>query len=72
MCIRDRRYAYAEAQLALGNEARARDWFARAVDADVDVQTDAAERLDELDGIAFTDLDEVPDDDVSRDGADAE
>jgi tetratricopeptide (TPR) repeat protein len=66
------RYAYAEAQLALGNEARARDWFARAVDADVDVQTDAAERLDELDGIAFTDLDEVPDDDVSRDGADAE
>jgi hypothetical protein len=52
------RYAYAEALLALGDRAAARDWFARAVDADVDGTTDAAERLEELDGVAFTDLDE--------------
>lgn len=49
-------YAYAEAQLALGNRDAARHWFARAVDADPDLTTDAAERLEELDGVAYTDL----------------
>jgi len=49
-------YAYAEAQLALGNTDVARDWFARAVDADVEGQTDADERLAELDGVSMTDL----------------
>jgi len=62
------RYAYAEAQLALGHLDRARDWFARAIDADTEVQTDAAERLDELDGVAFTDLDEQADGDEGNVG----
>lgn len=50
------RYAYAEAKLALGDRDSARTWFARAADADDELMTDAAERLDELDGISFTDL----------------
>lgn len=50
------RYAYAEAQLALGDVAGARRWFSRAADADTDLATDAAERLEELDGVAYTDL----------------
>lgn len=49
-------YAYAEALLALGDRAGAREWMAHAVDADEDVETDAADRLDELDGVAQTDL----------------
>lgn len=50
------RYAYAEAKLALGDPESARTWFARAADADDDLTTDAAERLEELDGISYTDL----------------
>ena len=44
-------YAYAEALLALGRDDDARDWFARAADADDELETDAAERLAELDGV---------------------
>lgn len=50
------RYAYAEAQLALGNTQAARQWFARAAEADEELTTDAAERLEELDGVSYTDL----------------
>jgi tetratricopeptide (TPR) repeat protein len=60
-------YAYGEALLALGRRAEARDWFARAADADEDLQTDASERLAELDGVVLTDLlgeeDEADDED---------
>jgi hypothetical protein len=49
-------YAYAEVLLALGREEDARDWFARAAGADHELETDAAERLAELDGIVLTDL----------------
>jgi len=49
-------YAYAEALLALGDPAGARDWMAHAVDADENLETDAADRLDELDGVAQLDL----------------
>jgi tetratricopeptide (TPR) repeat protein len=49
-------YAYADVQLALGNLDAARDWFARAVEADHELTTDAAERLDELDGVEMLDL----------------
>lgn len=49
-------YAYAEALLALGDQQGAREWFAYAVDADESVETDAAERVDELDGVAQLDL----------------
>lgn len=49
-------YAYADAQLAAGDAVQARDWFARAAAADVDGQTDAEDRLAELDGFEMTDL----------------
>ena len=49
-------YAYAEALLETGDEAGAREWFARAADFDDDLETDAAERLAEIDGIVMTDL----------------
>jgi glycerol-1-phosphatase len=47
------RYAYADALLAAGREAEAREWFARAAAADDDVETDAAERLLVLDGVVL-------------------
>jgi len=56
-------YAYAEALLALGETDGAREWFSHAVDADDNIETDAAERLDELDGVAHVDLLEGDDDD---------
>jgi tetratricopeptide (TPR) repeat protein len=49
-------YAYADAELAAGDADAARDWFARAAEADHELTTDAAERLDELDGVDVTDL----------------
>ena len=49
-------YAYADAKLAAGDLEVARDWFARAADADHELTTDAAERLEELDGVDVTDL----------------
>lgn len=52
-------YAYAEALLAAGRDDEARDAFARAVAADTTGETDAAERLDELDGVEFEDLTET-------------
>lgn len=51
-------YAYAEALLARGQSDLARAWFAEAADADGDNLTDAAERLDEIDGIVFVDTGE--------------
>jgi tetratricopeptide (TPR) repeat protein len=48
-------YAYAEALLAVGREPEARDWFAKAAEADENGATDAAERLAELDGVEFLD-----------------
>ena len=53
-------YAYADALISVGREADAREWLVRAAEADTDGETDASERLDELDGIVF---DEEFDDD---------
>ena len=44
-------YAYADALLDAGRRDEAREWFGRAAVADADGETDAAERLDELDGV---------------------
>ena len=52
-------YAYADALLAAGRADEARDAFARAAAADTAGETDAAERLDEFDGIEVEDLAEV-------------
>lgn len=48
-------YAYAEALLAGGSPDEARAWFGKAIDADVEGQTDAAERVAELDGVVLID-----------------
>ncbi len=56
-------YAYAETLLAVGRDEDARKWFARSAEADDELETDAAERLAELDGVILTDLLEGEDDD---------
>ena len=61
-------YAYADALLDLGREEEARRWFQAAAEVDVDLQTDAWERLDELDGTVLLDLL----DDGDEDGLDGE
>ncbi|MET7763427.1 hypothetical protein ABZS71_15870 [Streptomyces sp. NPDC005393] len=62
------RYAYADALLAVGREDEAREWFAKALEADQGGTTDASDRLAELDGVEFVDAldpeqaaDDVPD-----------
>jgi tetratricopeptide (TPR) repeat protein len=49
------RYAYADALLAAGREDEAREWFAKALEADKDGSTDASDRLAELEGVEFVD-----------------
>jgi tetratricopeptide (TPR) repeat protein len=67
-------YAYGDALLAADRAEEARAAFARAVELDPDGETDAAERLDELDGIVIDDLeddefqDDLKDDDDLDDG----
>ena len=52
-------YAYAEALAAAGRDLDARTWLARAAAADTQSETDAADRLAELEGIGdFVDLDD--------------
>ncbi|MEU9386890.1 tetratricopeptide repeat protein, partial [Streptomyces sp. NPDC048279] len=66
------RYAYADALLAAGRVDEAREWFAKAVEADRDGSTDASDRLAELDGVEFVDAlnDEDQDDETDADEAD--
>jgi len=52
------RYAYADALLDAGRRDEALQWFAMAADTDQDGETDAEERLAELQGIVLTDLDD--------------
>ncbi|MER0444855.1 hypothetical protein ABR738_09785 [Streptomyces sp. Edi4] len=49
------RYAYADALLSAKREDEAREWFAKALEADKDGTTDASDRLAELDGVDFVD-----------------
>ncbi|MBI0299369.1 hypothetical protein JBE04_34160 [Streptomyces sp. PRKS01-29] len=49
------RYAYADALLAVDREDEAREWFAKALEADQGGTTDASDRLAELDGVEFVD-----------------
>ncbi|MFD8460291.1 tetratricopeptide repeat protein [Streptomyces antimycoticus] len=49
------RYAYADALLTVGREDEAREWFAKALEADQGGTTDASDRLAELDGVEFVD-----------------
>lgn len=49
-------YAYADALLAAGRTGEAREWFVRAAEGDTAQETDAVERLEEIDGIVQEDL----------------
>ena len=49
-------YAYADALLAAGREQEAREWFAKAAEHDGQGETDAMDRLLELDGLVIDDL----------------
>jgi tetratricopeptide (TPR) repeat protein len=62
-------YAYADMLLSAGREDEARDWFSRSADVDHEGDTDAAERLLELDGIVLNDFgdDENGDDETGDD-----
>ncbi|MGI8336920.1 hypothetical protein ACRYCC_43855 [Actinomadura scrupuli] len=51
-------YAYADALVDAGREDEARDWFAKAAAADRDGDTDAAERLADLEGLEIIDTEE--------------
>jgi tetratricopeptide (TPR) repeat protein len=62
------RYAYADALLTVGREGEAREWFAKAVEADHNGTTDASDRLAQLDGVAFVDAFDAEDAD-DADGA---
>ncbi|UNO44274.1 tetratricopeptide repeat protein [Streptomyces sp. MST-110588] len=64
------RYAYADALLEVGREDEAREWFAKALEADQGGTTDASDRLAELDGIEFTDA-LTEDADADEDAEDA-
>ncbi|MFI2239782.1 hypothetical protein [Streptomyces chrestomyceticus] len=66
------RYAYADALLEVGREDEAREWFAKALEADQGGTTNASDRLAELDGVEFTDaLDEDENEDEDDETADA-
>jgi hypothetical protein len=54
------RYAYADALLEADREAEAREWFARAAEADSEGVTDAEDRIAALDGVVFGEEDEDP------------
>nr|WP_301547704.1 Replicase polyprotein 1ab [Micromonospora sp. C95] len=64
------RYAYADALLAVGRRTEAREWFSRAAEVDTEAETDAAERLLELDGVVIEgdDEDEVSEELVAGPG----
>ncbi len=63
-------YAYADALLDAGRTNEARDAFARAAAADPNGETDAAERLDLIDGVEFEDL--ADEDDEGGEGDEGE
>jgi tetratricopeptide (TPR) repeat protein len=57
------RYAYADALLTVDRVTEAREWFARAADADAAGLTDAAERIAEIEGLVLQSIDDESDDD---------
>ena len=60
------RYAYADALLECGREDEARSWFGRAAEVDELGETDADERVLELDGMVFEDLEDDAADDIEE------
>ncbi|HEU4675017.1 MAG TPA: hypothetical protein VFS29_03465 [Motilibacteraceae bacterium] len=66
------RYAYADALAAAGRTAEAERWFERTLEVDRDGETDAAERLAELQGLTFVDLGDSGGDEIGDSGGDDE
>ena len=54
-------YAYADALVDAGRNDEARYWFGKAAAADLDGDTDAAERAEDMDMLVFEDLDDLED-----------
>ena len=65
-------YAYADALLQADREDEAREWFGRAASADVDDETDAAERYEDLDDFSFDDFDDLDSDEVDDEDDDSD
>ena len=66
-------YAFADALLVAGREDEAREWFGKAAEQDGQGETDAMERLLEIDGVVLEDLQQgAEDDDEPEDEAGAE
>jgi tetratricopeptide (TPR) repeat protein len=65
------RYAYADSLLEAGKTVDARHWFAEAARLDPEQETDAQQRVDELDGMII-DFDEADDDDAEEGQADSD
>lgn len=61
-------YAYADLLAFLGRGEEARTWFRRVVQEDIELETDAVERLEELDGIAIVDVEIEVQTEGERDG----
>jgi len=64
------RYAYADALLQAGKDADARRWFVVAAKLDPEGETDAQNRVDELDGLLI-DFDETAKDDTEDESSTA-
>ena len=72
-------YAYADALTDAGRDDEARYWFGRAASADTAGETDAVERVDDMDMLALDDLeaddlyaDDQDTDDQDTDGQDTD
>ena len=63
-------YAYADALTDTDREDEARYWFAKAASADVAGETDASERVEDLDMLAFDDLEAAEGDEEADASAD--
>ena len=63
-------YAYADVLVDLGRLDEAREWFAKAAAGDLEGETDAVERLEELEGTVLTDLLDGEDEPDAADAAD--
>ena len=50
------KFAYADTLLEAGRSDEAREWFVKASEVDVNDETEAAERIAEMDGIVWVDL----------------
>jgi hypothetical protein len=58
------KFAYADTLLEAGRTDEAREWFVKASEVDADDETEAAERIAEMDGLVWVDLGDDAGDDA--------